>query len=204
MSSEAPRQRLSMDDIIVMLEDIARNDTGPDKFRAIKALTAQKAQEAVLPDPMNEAEITSRLARLMTGAGIGLARLAYLKAFAHKTQAFRIKAQIAALNKEAADRANEPYPRTMSAFLKRYPMLKRKGGLPKGYLKCKSILAREEWLRRQTDLIEAERLQQAQQDAVTDIFEAEKNDFADIPGLEAKTPDPAPHPSSADPGVQGD
>jgi hypothetical protein len=76
MSETKPH--LSMDDIIAMVTEIARDDgAGADRFRALKFLSSQKETSNAIPDPLDEQEILNRLHRIMLPAGKYICQRAY-------------------------------------------------------------------------------------------------------------------------------
>lgn len=71
-----PRSRLSLDDIVGILEDVARDGEGADQMRAIKMLTSMKQSGVSIPKPMDQKERIQRLARLIESCGPEVHRLA--------------------------------------------------------------------------------------------------------------------------------
>jgi len=119
---------------------------------------------------MTETELVKRAARLMTGLGLGNAKLAFYQAFQHKKLFPQIDAQMNRL--VAEDRMGKvKYPQTLRQLYKRYPELP-KLPCPRGFPQRGSTLAKLEWIRLECDKIDLEKLQKRTNYVMKDILEA--------------------------------
>jgi hypothetical protein len=140
--------RMSMEDILKEIEDIAKEGEGADKFRALKMLANLTTSASILPEPLEEPEIIARLVRIMRPAGMGICQIAYNKAFAYGKGLF---AQLPAKAKDhdLTDEELGKVPRTLKQLYRRFPEIKGPG-FPQGYPVGRSIEMKRAWLREQT------------------------------------------------------
>lgn len=71
MSEPTKRSHLTLDQVMEIVSEIARNGDGAERFRALKMVhdLAQETGGQLLPPPTTEAEVMERGARLFTGLG---------------------------------------------------------------------------------------------------------------------------------------
>lgn len=85
MSESSKRPNLTMDQVMEIISEIARNDEGPDRFRALKMITdmQRQADTPLLPAPTSEEEVMERGARIFTGLGEVRCNILMRKCFRH-------------------------------------------------------------------------------------------------------------------------
>lgn len=168
------------------LEQIAKGLSEADaaRVRTLIYLASRQQTGAVLPEPLNELEVTSRLVRLMRGAGSGVANRAFAKYFDRKAVRTAERA-IKDLRAEDLGIDMDKLPRTLKSFYRKYPEIKG-SGFPTGYPVGKGPMAQAEWCRKAAVQIEIQRAQTREKTALLDINGMEAGNAPQ--GL-AQTPD---------------
>ena len=143
MTEHAVRKRMTFDELIVEMEDVARNGDGADKFRALKTLMAQESGSVTLPEPMSDADIIDRLSRLIRAAGPTASQLAYRKAFpAGKRPINHAAPKITERDVAPIDKASLPI--NLRSLYRMFPEIK-KPGVPKGFPINSGLAVQKEW-----------------------------------------------------------
>lgn len=172
--------RMTFEEVMAAIEEVARDGEGADKFRALKMLRDDRGTEAItLPPPLNEQEMIPRLARLMKPCGVHLCQLAFRKAFPRKNLDIDAPIEIEEGDVEPEARARAMSVLSLKHLYKLYPELKR-SGVPAGYPKGKSIAAQREWCRRAALKTEAFRAQKIADQPIKE--EPEIDDGEDFSG----------------------
>jgi hypothetical protein len=155
--SDTPRKAVpfTLDEIIGVVSDIARDTESRDRLRALKLLTSLNSSVAAIPPPLNDDEVVERIQRLMKGAGAKLCRKAYRQAYPLSQRApvfdkaeqdelgIFVKSKIKAL--KTLKQYNRMFPETA------------KGGVPPGYPSGAGPEAQMEWVQRAATKILIER-----------------------------------------------
>lgn len=143
--SEAPvKKRLSLDEILDRVSEIAQSESGPDGFRALKMLASMEQATVVIPPPLEDWEVVDRMMRLMHGAGPQLTQAAYARAFP-KIAKKVLEEKRADLSKATREQRAEAHKITSLKLLNRkYPECKVKG-TPKGYPQRGSVAQKVRW-----------------------------------------------------------
>lgn len=145
--AEPKRRSMSFDEIIVEMEDIAKNGEGADKFRALKTLMAQEAGSAVLPEPLSDDEIIERLSRMIKAAGPSASQLAYRRAYpAAKRPIYHAAPKITEADVAPIDPLS--LPRSLKELYRHFPEVK-KPGIPTGYPVHGGMAVQKEWVQKQ-------------------------------------------------------
>lgn len=145
MADAPTRKALSLDEVLDIVSDIARNGEGPERFRALKLIMSQEAGSATLPEPFSDAEIIDRLARLIRAAGPTASQLAYRKAFpSAKRMINQEKPRLTESDLPPIDKAT--LPSTLRALYREFPEAKRPG-VPKGYPVKAGMAVKAAWVR---------------------------------------------------------
>lgn len=138
-----PKKRMSFDEILAEIEDVAQNGDGADKFRALKILMAQESSSVTLPPPMSDAEVIDRLARLIRAAGPTASQLAYRRAYpAAKRPINHSAPKIQETDVAPVDKTT--LPANLRALYRMFPEVKR-GGIPKGYPVHQGMAVQKKW-----------------------------------------------------------
>lgn len=137
--------RLSLDEILTMVSEIARDPgAGADRFRALKMLATTESQQAVLTEPLSQPEIIQRASRILRGIGIHASQLSFQQAFP-KTKATPFqppRLEYGDLSDEEREAAS--HVRTLKGLYKKFPEIKRPG-FPPGYPVGKSHIQQQAW-----------------------------------------------------------
>lgn len=139
-------RRMTMDDIIDAVTDVAKESEGADRFRALKMLASMDSGTAVLPDPMSSEEAITRLARLMKIPGRDIAVLAFQRAFPHARKRDQ-KPEITDDMIPEEWQRKLPRIKSLKALYRAFPAIKR-SGMPVGYPKGRGLLVQTEWVQR--------------------------------------------------------
>jgi hypothetical protein len=154
--SDTPRsQPFTLDEIIGVVSDIARDPDSRDRLRALKLLTSLNSSVAAIPPPLTDDEVVERLSRLMKGAGAKLCRKAYRKTYplSDRTPIF---------DKEELDdlglfvKQKVKGLKTLKQYNRMFPEVV-KGGVPPGYPSGAGPEAQMEWVQRAATKIFVER-----------------------------------------------
>jgi hypothetical protein len=172
--SDAPRKAVpfTLDEVISIVSEIARDESDRDRFKALKMLTSLNQSVAAIPPPLNDDEVVERLMRLMKGSGPKLCRKAYRKAYplTDRTPTFDkeeledlgvfIKSKIKGL-------------KTLKQYNRMFPEV-AKGGVPPGYPSGAGPEAQMEWVQRAATkiFVERRRLEVAKEAAAVKSEEA--------------------------------
>ena len=172
----APK-RLSYDEILQQMEEIARDPANRDQFKALKALAATQSAGIVLPDPLSPQEMIDRLSRQMKGCGIDICQRSYFRAFPNAKQ------ELENVTVKPDDISQEMYAKyrhikTLKRLYHAFPETKRPG-FPTGFPVGKGLAVQADWCARAAAKIILDR-EQARADAKLDAP-------PDIP----ETPEPA-------------
>lgn len=138
------KRPLSLDEAVGLISDIARHGEGADRLRALKEIRvmAQETGSVTLPDPMSDAEVIERLARLIRAAGPTTAQLAYRKAFPHAKRPVNHAAPKVLEGDIGIDRSKLPV--NLRQLYKMFPEIKR-SGIPQGYPRGKGLMVVKKW-----------------------------------------------------------
>lgn len=110
------------------IRDLAQSGEGADRRWALKVLREETQGETAFQKPLTDQEVVDRLARMMRGAGIGLTRAAYIKAYG--TYKATVEGTLPEMGNLDID--VEDLPKTLKQYYTRYPDFKRPG-YPEGY-----------------------------------------------------------------------
>lgn len=138
--TEPNKKILSLSEILEGLSELAANGEGAQRAQAYRMLLGQGGSQVTLPDPLEQHEIISKLARLMKPAGSRLCQLAFKQAFSRGkdiNEAVEVYA-------EDLELQGVKLSTTLRALYKNFPEIK-KGGFPKGYPAGRSLEAKAEW-----------------------------------------------------------
>jgi hypothetical protein len=162
----ADKQRLSMDDILKEIEDVAKHGDGADKFRALKFLASAETAQSFLPPPLEPREVVDRLVRVMRPAGPDMCRVAFKEAF-HNTRSLIAKlgidgtAMINEYHLTEEDKQTIQSITSLKQFYKTFQELKRPG-FPTGYPSGRDKITQQAWLQAQAQAILMDRAQKRQ------------------------------------------
>jgi hypothetical protein len=155
--SDTPRQSqpFTLDEIIGVVSDIARDTESRDRLRALKLLTSLNSSVAAIPPPLNDDEVVERLSRLMKGAGPKLCRKAYRKTYplSDRTPIFD-KEELEDLGPFIKQKIKGL--KTLRQYNKMFPEV-AKGGVPTGYPSGAGPEEQMLWLQRAATKIFIER-----------------------------------------------
>ena len=147
--SDPTKPHMTVDEAKKLLAEIARNGEGAEKFRALKMVMAEEASDASLPEPLSDAEVIDRLARLIRAAGPSASMFAYRKAFPASKKG--INATSPKVTPEdilpGIDRAK--LPPSLKQLYKMFPEIKR-GGFPPGYPLRGGLAMQKEWCQKKS------------------------------------------------------
>ena len=138
------RNPLSLDEAIGLISDIARHGEGADRLRALREIRvmAQETGSVTLPDPMSDAEVIERLARLIKAAGPTVAQLAYKQAFPHSRKTVQEAVPRLLESDLVIDRSKLPV--NLKQLYRMFPEIKR-SGVPQGYPRGKGLAVVKKW-----------------------------------------------------------
>ena len=190
--SETKVAPLTLDEIIELISDVARNGEGPDRFRALKHLTSLNSATAALPDPMPDVDLIDRLARLMKAVGTELTQKAYNRAFPNRGRSLAQAVPKFRQQDLLVDR--NTLPKSLKQLYKKFPEIKRHG-FPPGFPAGRGLAMQQEWCqdRAMKILVDRERVRleaAAAEQAAADAMIREEGSEADA------APGPAPVPEA--------
>ena len=138
------KQPLSLDEAIGLISDIARHGEGADRLRALKEIRvmAQETGSVTLPDPMSDAEVIERLARLIKAAGPTVAQLAYKQAFPFAKKTVHDAVPKVLESDLGIDKSKLPV--NLRQLYKMFPEIKR-SGIPQGYPRGRGLAVVKKW-----------------------------------------------------------
>lgn len=142
-AKEKKSKRLSLDEAMDIITEIARSDEGPDRFRALKIAMSQETGGSQLPAPLNDQEIVERLARLIRAAGPTAAMLAYRKAFPSAKRDINHTAP-KVTERDIAPIDPATLPKNLRELYRMFPEIKRPG-VPAGFPVHRGIAVQKEW-----------------------------------------------------------
>ena len=153
--SDTPSTPFTLDEIIAVVSDIARDPESRDRLRALKLLTSLNSSVAAIPAPLTDDEVIERLMRLMKGAGAKLCRKAYRKAYplTDRTPMFD-QEELQDLGPFIKQKIKDL--KTLKQYNRMFPEV-AKGGLPPGYPQGAGPEAQMEWVQRAATKIFVER-----------------------------------------------
>jgi hypothetical protein len=155
--SDTPRKAVpfTLDEIIGVVSDIARDTESRDRLRALKLLTSLNSSVAAIPPPLSDEEVIERLSRLMKGAGAKLCRKAYRKTYplSDRTPIFD-KEELEDLGPFIRQKVKGL--KTLKQYNRMFPEVV-KGGVPTGYPSGAGPEAQMEWVQRAATKIFVER-----------------------------------------------
>jgi hypothetical protein len=188
------KKRLSYDEILQGMEEIARDPDDRDRFKALKALAASQSASMVLPDPLDRGERVERLARLMKGCGPEEVRLGFRRAFPTTP-----RGPDAAPDFQEEDLTPEEisycHRITSARMLHKYFPELNQAGFPKGAPRKGGLELRANWYRRQAIKIMLDRKhKQACEEEASQVSRQ-------IQESEASSEGPKSTPSSPSPGT---
>lgn len=172
--SDTPRKTVpfTLDEIIGVVSDIARDPDSRDRLRALKLLTSLNSSVAAIPAPLNDDEVVERMMRLMKGAGPKLCRKAYRKAYplTDRTPIFD-KEELEDLGVFIKSKIKGM--KTLKQYNRMFPEV-AKGGVPPGYPSGAGPEAQMEWVQRAATkiFVERRRLEVAKEAAAVKSDEA--------------------------------
>jgi hypothetical protein len=157
--SDTPRKAVpfTLDEIIGVVSDIARDTESRDRLRALKLLTSLNSSVAAIPPPLNDEEVIDRLVRLMKGSGPKLCRKAYRKAYplTDRTPMFD-KEELEDLGPFIRQKVKSL--KNLKQYNRMFPeVAKETGGVPSGYPIGAGPEAQMEWVQRAATKIFIER-----------------------------------------------
>ena len=176
--AEPRRKSMSFDEIIVEMEDIAKNGEGADKFRALKTLMAQESGSATLPEPLTDDEIIERLSRMMKAAGPSASQISYRRAYPAAKRPINFAApKITEADVPAIDPLS--LPRSLKELYRQFPEVK-KPGIPTGYPVRGGMAVQKEWVQKQARRMLLDREQKrhdmiATEAAIPEAADAQEN-----------------------------
>ena len=181
--SESQRKRLSLDDILDAVTEIAEDqEAGPDRFRALKMLTSMNSGTVVLPALADDADAIDRLSRLIKGCGPTLTKMAWRKAFPYtawrKNDKDRVYEDDIKLDPETMEKVIRL--KTLPMLYKAFPDLKRPG-VPIGYPTSRGESAKIEWIQRKAKEILRDRKDQEMKQARKELAEPDAPVQFDLP-----------------------
>jgi hypothetical protein len=155
MTTES-RPRVTVDEAMEILSDIARNGEGAEKFRALKVIMAQETGSVTVPEPMNDEEKIETLSMLMEAMGPIGCQFAYRRAFPWAKEPVNnavIKVQAKMLEVD-----EKKLPKTLKDLYRKFPEIKR-NGFPPTYPVNKGIEEKKQWCQKQAMKILLDRKQ---------------------------------------------
>ena len=141
----APKKSLSMDEIESIISEIAQDsDAGPDRFRALKALTQMQTAGVNIPAPVGDEEVLQWLTAFMVGSGPAMTQMAYKKAFPHSKNAIAHDEPRAYADASPELVAQSKKITSLKLMYKHFPESRRRG-VPKGFPSGRSPALKMEW-----------------------------------------------------------
>lgn len=171
---ETQAARLSMDEIMDLITEVARDGDGADKFRALKLLHSMQSVTASLPSPKNDDEIQHYLKIIFPACGKENVDSARRHTFNLKADSMDMEVdEVSGVPLDRRERINKIV--TVRDFYNLFPWMKRRG-VPKGYPgKSLGLARRTRWLRqRALDISLDEERAIAEEQARNELEEARK------------------------------
>lgn len=179
--------RLPMSEIESMLSEIARDeDSGADRFRALKMLAGMSTSLVTLEQPYSDAEVIERLYPLMKCAGVENTQKAFHRAFPRTVQHIDNSPRylLADLPEDLQKKAN--WCISLKRLNKAFPELKKNGFWP-GFPQGAGDETRRDWCRKTAAQILLDRYQR-ERDFGADVIE----ETTEGTGAEEAAADPDP------------
>ena len=163
------RQRMSMDEIMAAIDDVARDPEDRDRFKALRMLASEGTSSVVLPEPMSDSEIIARLMRVMKPSGQALCQLAYKRAF--PVTKLKLTDTVKVYEEDLTDeqKATVQKIKSLKHLYRVFPEIKR-AGVPTGFPTGKGLEVQQGWVRRKA----AEILISREQAKMDQVEEADK------------------------------
>lgn len=140
--------KLSMDEIMAGLSDMAKNGDGAQRAAAYRLLLSAHASSNIYTEPLTPEDVVERIIRLMKLIGVGLTQMCYRKAFRNAMKADRISPALA--GEEVELPPNFKYPRNVKQLYRLFPEIKGPG-VPRGYPIGQGPIIQRAWLKELTD-----------------------------------------------------
>lgn len=143
------KPRMTVDELVGIAEDIARNGEGAERFRAIKMLKEDNTTQSAIAEPLTLDEMMERVARIMKGVGILNTQLCYKMAFPstrYGIEQSKTDFLDDELPRELKEKASKIY--SLKGFYRVFPQAKQPG-IPRGFPVHGGMGAQREWLRRE-------------------------------------------------------
>lgn len=141
------QKRLSYDDIVRGMEEIAQDPDDKDRFKALKALAATQSAGIVLPEPLDDAATTDRMTRLMKGVGIDVCQRSFYRAFPQSKADIHTAPKLTEDDIPADMMSRVQSVNTLKRLYHTFPEIKRPG-YPPGYPRGKGIALQAAWCKR--------------------------------------------------------
>jgi hypothetical protein len=142
---EEATRRLTYDEILHGMEEIARDPDDRDRFKALKALAASQSASVVLPEPLTYEERKMRLSRIMKAYGADLCRTCFSEAFPkHRDALGDIPPTIIPDDLTEGEERECLRVKSLPLIYKKWPALKRSGVLP-GFPRGRGGKVQTEW-----------------------------------------------------------
>ena len=144
--TEEPKKRLSLEEIRAALDDIARDASNRDRFKALKMLAEGETSSVTLPEPMGDGEIIERLQRVMKPAAKELVQIAYRRAFPRNDPVDIVSPTLNISTMTEEQQAIVKKCINLKALYRNFPEIKRHG-VPTGYPSGRGIEIQQAWCR---------------------------------------------------------
>lgn len=151
---------LTPEEIREQINDLARNGQSSDKRWALNILRHERETEAILNQPLEDAEIITRLVRVMRPAGPDACSIAFRRCWPLRG-ADGIKKRPTIREQDISPEQWEAVKdiTSLKKYYKAFPEVKPRGGFPKGYPWGRGAVAQRDWCRRAAALILADKEQ---------------------------------------------
>jgi hypothetical protein len=126
-----------------LLSEIARTGEGASQIRALLTVIQQESVSAGLPEPLSDAEVIDRLARMIKAAGPTASQIAYRTAFPHAQRPVH-HAGVKVTESDVAPVDALSLPRNLRELYRAFPEIK-KPGVPVGFPIHQGIAVQKEW-----------------------------------------------------------
>ena len=141
-----PKKRMTFDEAMAEIEDVARNGEGAQKLRALAMIQSQESTTVALPDPLSLDEQVERISRLLRAAGPKVSQFAYRNAFASSKKSISdLMPKVELTDVPAFYKAT--LPKSLKQLYRQFPEIKR-GGYPAGYPLKGGIEMQQLWCQR--------------------------------------------------------
>jgi hypothetical protein len=151
-----PKKRLTLDEILDEISEVARNGEGADKFRALKMLRDQETGGIALPAPLNDEDRIEQASMVLESLGPIGAQFAYRRAFPMAKRPVQHSAPRVLMSDLMVDESVLPH--NLKEFNRMFPELK-KHGFPPTYPQHSGMAKKREWCIKQARKILLDRKQ---------------------------------------------